>query len=91
MTTVAKENKLKVTAQKANPQAVIIKTPRGGFETRIINVLEDGTERPYRVVRDRKRDLLKDLTKLPIENIVGMEVDLDRGTSTIELFKYNGI
>lgn len=69
------QGKFKVVAQKANPQAVISKMPRGGFETTIINVLEDGTERPYRVTSTRKRDLLARLQKLPIENVRGMEVD----------------
>lgn len=76
------EGKIKVIAQKVNPQAKISKTPRGAFQTTIINVLEDGTEQPYRITDTRKRDLLKDLEKLPIENIQGMWVDRVHGSVT---------
>jgi hypothetical protein len=83
---------IKVVAQKADPNAVITKSRDGrGFETTVINVLENGTERPYRVSTTRKKDLVKRLTKLPVENVVGMSVDEERGFVSFELFAYNGV
>lgn len=84
------ERTIKVVAQKADPQAEIVKGQRG-FSTTVINVMEDGTERPYRITCNRKRDLLADLQKLPIDNVKGMEVDADRGYVSFELFAYNGV
>lgn len=82
--------KLKVVAQKADPQAAIKKSWDGRrFETNIINVMEDGTEQPHRLTCDRKKDIVKKLEKLPIENVRGMETD--GMFVSIELFAYNGV
>lgn len=83
------EKKLKVIAQKADPEAVIEKGRRGGFSTTIICVMEDGTERKHRLATTLKRDLIKKLTRLPVDNVKGMEL----GTNffTIDVFGYNGI
>lgn len=85
------ERTIKVVAQKTDPQAEISKGQRGGFQTTVLNVLADGTERQYRVVSTRKKDLVAKLQKLPIENIRGMQVDVDRGFVSFELFTYNGV
>lgn len=88
------ESKLKVLAQKADPNAIITKTTDGkGFMTSIINVMEDGTERPYMVQRTLKKKLVAALTKLPIENVRGMEIDVNSPYSgvTIDLFGTNSV
>lgn len=81
---------LMVKAQKADPQAVIVKGQRGGFDTTIINVMEDGSERKYKVSFDRKKDLVARLQNLPKDNVKGMGYSQD-GFISIEIFAYNGV
>lgn len=85
------KQEMKVVAQKADPEAVISKQARGGFESTVIVVLEDGTERKHRVSSTRKRDLVKKLEKLPISDIRGMTVSNSGGWFTYSLFEYNGV
>lgn len=81
--------KLNVVAQKADPNAVIRKAFIKGWESTCINVMEDGTERPYRISAGTKKELQADLLKLPINNVRGIWVE--NGRVLLELFKYNGI
>lgn len=82
----------KVVAQKADPEAVMTKGHSGrGFETTIINVMEDGTERKHRLAARLKKDLVKRLGQLPVENVQGMEIEVNRGFTRMELFGYNGV
>lgn len=80
---------IKVVAQKADPDASISKGLLGGFQSTVINVFEDGSERVYRVSSTRKRDLVTKLGKLPLENVKGMT--LKDGFYSMSLFEYNGV
>lgn len=81
--------KLKVVAQKADPNAVIFKNAGKRFQTTIIYVMEDGTERPHTLTAERKKDLVARLAKLPIDNVRGMMID--GPFISVELFAYNGV
>lgn len=84
----------RVVAQKADPNAKKIVNTGRGFQTTVIYVLEDGRELVTNERATKKKDLVKSLAKLPVDNVKGLEVELRDGriySSLMELIGYNGI